>query len=893
MDASQCRQQVENLHPLPDPARRPNGASHADTVQRLKGQHTFISPIITTKAICTAIKNSPRESATGGEGLRFEHFHAMLALSKTSGAPAAAAQAALDAFTGFVNLAAAGDLPPWYREPFLAARLFLLQKQPGVLTPRPIAVRGVCPRIIAKALLVGLEAEIQEKLGHQQVGVAVSCGAEGIAMAMRQSLILQRHVVAWDAKNAYNSVDRHAVLEQVAAHFPDLFLWASFAYSEATPLFAVSNAEGAASDPLAHLIRFLSSEGVQQGDPLASLFFCLALKPALDELTLELAKTAAAEAAAVPPPPAPPAAMGLCTEPFVVAALMDDIDVAASPAVTIRCIECLPEILKRHCNLSVNWGKSIVHPPLPADAATRASFDAACIVAGGTPTEALAGLRVLGAPVSGPSDALPARSDLPPSFDVGFRPPVGGEDYVALYLDAAGASTAVKIAQIVEYAASANVDAQAARAFHRSKKRRGRSGSRKGHASAERPIQCIQDANLLLLHCVLPRLTYLLRVAPPSQTDHLAAWFDSSLVTAFATINGIDADELRPPVLRASTPTDELRALLLVLPTRHGGLALRSLHSLRTRAYTAGCVDAERVSVTLMGGAAAAGTAALSNFPFADQLGFTAALQDVLTQAATADAEAIERHSRLPLWKRQGADAVEVPTADATSTAILQDCASVFSREPYWATSALKLQHNISALLESATFFKALNPPVASGCSRSPEVESCCNRLAALSMKGVAAWYRTVPTAPALELHDYEFTDSVRYTLSLARVHAHLAGTRCPMGATCSLRGKPPKAVAPAPAVAPMIAAAPVIGTASAPRAAPPPGGAPPGVAPAACYRPLHCGCPPHRPHRRGPRRCPRHAHHHHACRCNDGASSPHSFNFSVISSTPVSAPDA
>jgi hypothetical protein len=61
--------------------------------------------------------------------MRFEHFKAMVALSTSSSAFADVGAASLDAFTGFVNLAAGGDLPDWYREPFLAARLFLLQKQ--------------------------------------------------------------------------------------------------------------------------------------------------------------------------------------------------------------------------------------------------------------------------------------------------------------------------------------------------------------------------------------------------------------------------------------------------------------------------------------------------------------------------------------------------------------------------------------------------------------------------------------------------------------------------------------------------------------------------------------------------------------------------------------------
>jgi hypothetical protein len=257
--------------------------------------------------VCHAIAQSPRESCPGPDGLRFEHFKSLLALSKR---PETflnnAGTTALDAFTSFVNVAASGRLPQWYRDPFLAARLFLLQKQVGVLTPRPIAVRGVSARLVAKSLLVDREADIQKALGHQQVGVAVSCGAEGIALAMRQALRMHLHTVAWDAKNAFNSVDRHKVLEQTAALFPDLLEWTAFAYSNETPLFAVSSTAPEGGDPLAHVVTFSSAEGVQQGDPLASLLFCLAVKPALDELTAELQKTSDEERAGPPPPPPPP-----------------------------------------------------------------------------------------------------------------------------------------------------------------------------------------------------------------------------------------------------------------------------------------------------------------------------------------------------------------------------------------------------------------------------------------------------------------------------------------------------------------------------------------------------------------------------------------------------------
>jgi hypothetical protein len=791
----ECREQVDALHPAPDPTRA-NGATHADTAASLLGAATQPPRVVTGEAIRLAITHSPRESCAGPDGLRFEHFKSLLALSNMADeSHASAGAAALDAYTAFVNVAAGGGLPRWYRDPFLAARLFLLQKQPGVLTPRPIAVRGVSARLVAKSLLIHREAEIMQQLGHQQVGVAVSSGAEGIALSMRQSLLMQRHTIAWDAKNAFNSIDRHKVLQQTAAHFPDLLEWTAFAYAEATPLFAVSSAAPLSGDPLAHVVTFSSAEGVQQGDPLASLLFCLAVKPALDELTAELKITSDAEVAALPSPPvAPSAAKGLCSEPFVVSALMDDVDVAASPAVTLRCIECFAEILKRHCNLDVNWRKSVVHPPLPSHVEGRAAFASACEVGGGTPTEAVDGLRCLGAPVSGPSDRRP------PNLDQGFRPPVGDKDYVERYLDAAGAATDIKIAQILAYVAA--TQAAALTSTHHEAIRKGKGkGKRNRQVAANRPPQAVQDGNLLLLHCILPRLTYLLRVASPAATLVATEKFDEALLVAFATINGLDPDSLRLPADCAPTPEQALSALLRVIPTRQGGLALRSLRTLRSRAYTAGCIDAERVAASLTAGLPAAGTATLDTIPFADELGFTAALSDVLRQAATADTEALERYGRVPLRKRKGARA-NPPEKTAVVDSLLKDCSSVLSRNPYWGTDSLKLQHNISDALETAVFRRALNPPIAPGTSRSATVQSCIHRLTALSMKGVSAWFRTVPTEPWLELLDAEFVDALRYTLGQPRVPAFLTGNPCPSGAACSVPGRKPAPAIPLPVIA-------------------------------------------------------------------------------------------
>ena len=68
-----------------------------------------------------------------------------------------------------------------------------------------------------------------------------------------------------DMHNAFHRFSRQAMLDECATHFPELLPWASWCYGQ-HPL-------------LRHHIGTMSSEvGVQQGDPLSPLFFCMVLQ---------------------------------------------------------------------------------------------------------------------------------------------------------------------------------------------------------------------------------------------------------------------------------------------------------------------------------------------------------------------------------------------------------------------------------------------------------------------------------------------------------------------------------------------------------------------------------------------------------------------------------------
>src|SRR5277367_5592257 len=83
-----------------------------------------------------------------------------------------------------------------------------------------------------------------------------------------------RAFVKLDFTNSFNSIRRDAVMEAVAKHRPDLLAYVSSAYGAPSQLWMPE-------------LQILSAEGVQQGDPLGPLLFCLALDKPLKDIRAE------------------------------------------------------------------------------------------------------------------------------------------------------------------------------------------------------------------------------------------------------------------------------------------------------------------------------------------------------------------------------------------------------------------------------------------------------------------------------------------------------------------------------------------------------------------------------------------------------------------------------
>ena len=79
-------------------------------------------------------------------------------------------------------------------------------------------------------------------------------------------------VLKIDLHNAFNLVSRQAILDECAVCFPELLPWAAWCYGQHPILW--------------HAMGSINSEtGVQQGDPLGPLFFCLVLQTVVSAIS--------------------------------------------------------------------------------------------------------------------------------------------------------------------------------------------------------------------------------------------------------------------------------------------------------------------------------------------------------------------------------------------------------------------------------------------------------------------------------------------------------------------------------------------------------------------------------------------------------------------------------
>ena len=205
--------------------------------------------------IASGLKKFPPGSGAGPSGLMAAH----VPLGNDS--ETRSLHEALAAFcTQFVR----GELPPEQRDLFCGARLIPIAKKPSGV--RPIAVGETLRRLAAKCLVEKYQSTVLEYLTPLQLGVGVRGATEAIIHRVKEWLhsgVPADHALLLvDFSNAFNTLDRSAMLRAISERCPHFLPYAVFCYGSPTPLFGPGGC--------------ISSQcGTQQGDACGPLFFAV------------------------------------------------------------------------------------------------------------------------------------------------------------------------------------------------------------------------------------------------------------------------------------------------------------------------------------------------------------------------------------------------------------------------------------------------------------------------------------------------------------------------------------------------------------------------------------------------------------------------------------------
>jgi len=215
-----------------------------------------------------AIRSFPGGLSSGPDGLTPQHIRDLLLIERGSGF-------LLSALSTFLGVVVGGLIPASVGPLFFGGRLLALLKKDGGI--RPIAVGLTLRCAAAKIVSKAATSKLSPHLAPLQLVVGVKGGIEAAVHATRHYLQTlpssNMAVVKLDFRNAFKTMRRDSILETVHNTLPETYAFIYSAYSSST-LFHGSN-------------TISSQEGVQQGDPMGSLLFCLTINPMLSDCKAE------------------------------------------------------------------------------------------------------------------------------------------------------------------------------------------------------------------------------------------------------------------------------------------------------------------------------------------------------------------------------------------------------------------------------------------------------------------------------------------------------------------------------------------------------------------------------------------------------------------------------
>ena len=154
-------------------------------------------------------------------------------------------------------------------EAFLACRLVPLDKQPGL---RPIGVGEVLRRVSAKVVMSVVKKDVVTASSKIQMCSGQEAGCEAAIHSMRKMFEGEESeaVILVDAANAFNSINREALIHNLDVLCPIFGQYVRNCYRFPVRLFVIGGSE------------LKSKEGTTQGDPAGMAIYAIGLTPLLD-----------------------------------------------------------------------------------------------------------------------------------------------------------------------------------------------------------------------------------------------------------------------------------------------------------------------------------------------------------------------------------------------------------------------------------------------------------------------------------------------------------------------------------------------------------------------------------------------------------------------------------
>ena len=259
---------LKSLHPQPaaPPTLPPQTEQWGDVLLDDIGERK--------KLLKEVITRFPPGSAPGPSGLRPRHLQDILQGDSVG------ASRLLEGLSLLTELCETGNLPVAAANCLCAASLIALKKPSGNRV-RPIAVGETLRRVVEKFLArLPQTRECIHAMEPIQQGMGTPAACERLGRSLQQyidgrDLPADSVILQVDLSNAFNTVDRSAVLAGVSHLTPHLLPWACLSLSTPAQLYC----------PIGNL---KSSQGVQQGSPLGPLFFNVAIHHVITSMPADL-----------------------------------------------------------------------------------------------------------------------------------------------------------------------------------------------------------------------------------------------------------------------------------------------------------------------------------------------------------------------------------------------------------------------------------------------------------------------------------------------------------------------------------------------------------------------------------------------------------------------------